>query len=266
MSATPNVTTKKRSMPETASPCGPASKKTAKDGVSWPTTTSASGIPGWQYPPLPMGMMPPMPFCMPGNPFFPFMGMFPPFWLPAAAMAAASMPALAAASAASSSVSGACMSAPSMWPMMPCGAMAPPAVAVSVAPNGFARTSSETSSAIAIPSASCTNSAPSSGIIQAPASPLPLATSPGSVCNGSVNHPPEDDEFASFIDSFLRSGDSDLTDAAITSGLKLFQPPSEAHNNNEAGEVVVETAGGLSRSDSQSLLNFLGADLELSGL
>ncbi|KAG2501669.1 hypothetical protein HYH03_000172 [Edaphochlamys debaryana] len=254
----PCVANKKRPAADAAA--GQCAKKCATSSVAAPTP---AGVSGWQYPPLPMGMMPPMamggmPFCMPTAPFFPFMGMgmMPPFMgmmLPGMAMAAA------AASASAAGMAGACGPVASMshiagmpgcgWPM--------PFTAPATAAVAPARSNSGLSSAV--PSASCAQSVLSSGI-QSPASPPPIASSPGSVCNDSSERPPEDDEFAEFIANYLQAGESD-PDA----GLKMFSIPSNSGHSECSDDTTDNEPTGLTRSDS--LLNLLGGDLpELSGL
>ncbi|GLI67973.1 hypothetical protein VaNZ11_012309 [Volvox africanus] len=265
-----NSPSKKRVACETAASVCQLSKKPAKD-AAWPAAGPMTGVPGWQYPPLPMGMIPPVPYCMPGNPFFPFMGMFPPFWLPAAAMAAATMPALGAASAANvgmtaavPGIPGAPMLQPStstMWPMMTCTAAIQPMTAATYTSSGI-------SSAAAIPSASCTNSVPTVGVIQSPPSPPPLAASPVSVCNSGLQQQPEDLEFANFIDSFLLSEDSE--DVLHGSGGDIDEPriadlvSSGASNSSDA---TTDEGVCLTRSDSYCLLSLLGPDeIDLPGI
>lgn len=218
----------------------------------------AASMGAMQLPMMPpmgmMGMMPPMPGMLPGMFFPPAMGMgmpfCPPFCSPfsfpamAGAMAAASAPAPSAVDPAATSNSTQSTAVPpavnGLGPF--CGfapmAMPQPQQATSVL---AARTASGVSSPL-FPSASCSNSVPAP-----PAESLPpRADSPGSVCNDRAERV-EDDEFANFIDSFLKNDDAELPDT-------LFQA-SGAGGSNGAGEE-----GGLARSDS--LLNLLGADLE----
>ncbi|GIL57489.1 hypothetical protein Vafri_12715 [Volvox africanus] len=258
-----NSPSKKRVACETAASVCQLSKKPAKD-ATWPAAGPMTGVPGWQYPPLPMGIIPPVPYCMPGNPFFPFMGMFPPFWLPAAAMAAATMPALAAASAANGGMTAAVPGIPgapvlqpstsTMWPMMTCTAAVQPITAATC-------TSSDISSAAAIPSTSCTTSVPTVGVVQSPPSPPPLAASPVSVCNSGLQQQPEDLEFANFIDSFLLSDDGE--DMLHGGGGDMDDPriadliSSGASNSSDA---TTHDGVCLTRNDPLCLLNLLVSD------
>ncbi|KXZ55680.1 hypothetical protein GPECTOR_2g1230 [Gonium pectorale] len=182
-------------------------------------------------------------------------------------MAAASMPLVGAgAAAAMPGFTGACplQAAGAMWSLMGC-APVPPAAAPAVPGGAPERACSAASSDIAFPSTSCSNSVPTIGGISAPASPPPLAASPVSVCNGSSDLPAEDDEFATFIDSFLRSGDSELTDAAISSGL-FKDAGASTSGDSGASATVPEEEACLTRSDSHNLLHLLGSDLDVPGI
>ncbi|GIL92657.1 hypothetical protein Vretimale_19464 [Volvox reticuliferus] len=261
---------KKRVASDTTASVCQLSKKPAKD-ATWPAAGPMTGVPGWQYPPLPMGMIPPVPYCMPGNPFFPFMGMFPPFWLPAAAMAAATMPALAAASAANvgmsaavPGISGAAVlqsNTPAMWPMMPCTAAVQPIPGATAPTQVTTCTSSGVSSAAAIPSTSCTNSVPTVGVVQSPPSPLPLAASPVSVCNSGLQQQPEDLEFANFIDSFLLSEDGEDVlrgSSGDIAGPQIADLLSSGGSNSS--DATTDEGASLPRCDSLCLLSLLGPD------
>ncbi len=225
----------------------------------------AASMGAMQLPMMPpmgmMGMMPPMPGMLPGMFFPPAMGMgmpfCPPFCSPFSFTAMAGAMAAATSAPAPSAVDPAASTGPtqsttttvppavdSLGPF--CGfapmAVPQPQQAASVM---AARTASGVSSQL-FPSASCSNSFP------APPAELlpPRADSPGSVCNDRAERV-EDDEFANFIDSFLKNDDAELAGT-------LFQS-SASSDSNGAGEE-----GGLARSDS--LLNLLGTDLDqLSG-
>ncbi|EFJ49473.1 hypothetical protein VOLCADRAFT_104338 [Volvox carteri f. nagariensis] len=278
------IPSKKRAAADGSAVLCQASKKTAMD-MTWPASGSMGSIPGWQYPPLPIGMIPPMPYCMAGNPFFPFMGMFPPFWLPAAAMAAAAMPALAAASATNTCVAPVVPNIPGsatgptaaavMWPMMSGTVASQPVSSVAAPMPVPARSNSGASSPTAIPSASCTNTVPTVGAGRSAASPPLLAASPGSVCNGGLQQPSEDPEFANFIDSFLLSEDGDLAlhggdgDLAMPfpDGMKVFQSGDFlSSGGSNASDATTDDVACLARNDSHCLLSLLGDDIDLTVL
>ncbi|GLC40628.1 hypothetical protein PLESTF_001019000 [Pleodorina starrii] len=242
------------------------------------------------YPPLPMGMIPPIPYCMPG--MFPFMGMFPPFWLPAAAMAATTMPALAANASVATALPGVAgmvaQAAGPMWPaamLSACTTAAQPLLQATTAPmQAPARASSGVSSAAALPSTSCSNSAPTAGAVQASSSPplvgSPTAASPVSVCNGGLpeqqQQQPEDDEFANFIDSILhdgsdqdlllRCGGIDLADQHDGGLAVLHAGDLLSSGGSNCSEGTTDDDRCLTRSDSHSLLSLLGPDIGLTGL
>jgi hypothetical protein len=162
-----------------------------------------------------------------------------------------------------------------MWQMMGCGVSVPQ---VSVAPvpvlPDSARTSSGVSAAAAFPSTSCTNSVPTDPAIQPPPSPPPQAASPVSVCNGGTQQPPEDDEFANFIDSFLLAGDDDYAEirgdddlaGPTESDFTRLQAGDHSSGGSNCSDATTDEHPCLNRSDSHSLLSLLGPDIGMSGL
>ncbi|PNH12844.1 hypothetical protein TSOC_000171 [Tetrabaena socialis] len=261
-SASAMMVQRKRPQQPDAAACG-VKKVKAELAPSLPALAHG-GLAGWTYPtvlpptmPIGMpfgGMASPMfsPAC---NPFFPFMGMgmFPPFWMPTAAMAAT----LPAAMAASVALSAGTSTMPAMgtvptsvpcamWPgMMPCAmAMAGASAAPSV--SGVA----------VFPTTSCTSSEPTAVGFTSPASPSLAAASPVSVCNASSEHQPEDDEFVNFIDSFLSGGDSECAE-----GMAVFQKAGPASSGSNSSEDTTDEEPCLTRSDS--LMNLLGEDFDL---